>query len=130
MKAGGKQKEQERARQSDKVTSCPCTVNRVCSVSPSPWRLKHRPDKNATGHRPPSLPSPPLSSSLSAPLARYVPPPSLSIFTLYSPNTHSPSFLPHQPDKNPTTLSVSPSRSLPNATALLIRTPSSHAPSS
>lgn len=94
MKARGKEKEQERARQSDKVTSCPCMVDRVYSVCPSPWQLKHRPDKNATGHGPPSLPS------LSSPCTPR-PSPFLSIFTLYSPNTHSPSFLPHQPDKKP-----------------------------
>lgn len=94
MKAWGKEKEQERA--SDKVTSCPCTVNLVCSVRPSPWRLKHRPDKNATGHRPPSPPSPHL--------ARHVPPPSylFSRFTLRT-RTRPPSSLIRQinPPPNP-----------------------------
>lgn len=34
MKAGGKEKEQERARQRDKVTSCPCMVSAA-------WCLQH-----------------------------------------------------------------------------------------
>lgn len=111
MKAWGKEKEQERA--SDKVTSCPCTVNLVCSVRPSPWRLKHRPDKNATGHRPPSPPSPHL--------ARHVPPPSylFSRFTLRT-RTRPPSSLIRQitPPPPPTTVSLSSESE--NAAVLLI----------
>lgn len=107
------EKEWERARQSDKAASCPCIVNRVCSVRPLPWRPRHRPDKNATGHRPPS----PLPS-LSAPLACYIPSPSylFSRFTLRT-RTRPPSSLITQ-IKPPTSLSSSQSES---AAVLLIQ---------
>lgn len=107
------EKEQERARQSDKATSCPCMVKRVCSARPLPWRPRHRPDKNATGHRPPS-PIP----SLSAPLACYVPSPSylFSRFTLWTRTRPPSSLITHI--KPPTTLSSSQSES---AAVLLIQ---------
>lgn len=40
MKAGGGETEQERVRQSDKVTNCPCMMNCVCSVCPPPSATK------------------------------------------------------------------------------------------
>lgn len=90
MKAGGKKNEHERARQSDKVTSCPCMVNCVCSMRPSPWRLKQTWYKCNRA-----------SSSLPTLAFSCTPRPSsfLSVFTLYSPNTHSASFHTHQSDK-------------------------------
>lgn len=53
MKAGGKEKEQERARQRDKVTSCPCMVSAACL---HPHGDSNGADKNATGQQP--LPPP------------------------------------------------------------------------
>lgn len=79
---------ERRVRQSDKVTSCPHMVNRVHTVRPFPWRLKTQTWWKCNSAQ--SLPP------LSAPLACHIPPPFLSIFTLYSLYMCLPSFHPHQ----------------------------------
>ena len=60
----------QRERGRDRVMRCcPCMVTHVSTVLPLPWRLKHRPEENATG---PCHPSP-LLIYLHALLSEHVP---------------------------------------------------------
>lgn len=95
MKAGGKEKEKGKTEWWGGEVVLACCLQRASIPMATQTELIKMQQGNVPHH-------PALSSSCTL-----HPFPFLSIFTLCSPNTHSPSFLPHQPDKKTHKLTLS-----------------------